>query len=178
MNLIYYYFAPKFTTFVCLCLYIMIIHTTDAQMPKMLHKPGCNQSEVIRIDRIIASILPLGRFGRPVPETAKQLQRFCTESNALTTTVDEFMKRCFNQDLLQSSKLALYPVNKSVQQFCPKSKKNSKNKRRTDILIKSSACLSKEVKKNDTCIRKFLENLQTITLTVKNDKLKIPYVCW
>lgn len=82
--------------------------------------------------------------------------------------------------MVQASRIALYPAKKTIQQFCPKSAKagNVRITKRLEKLMKLSSCVNKNLKKNDTCVRRFIGELQTVALTNEADKAKIPHVCW
>lgn len=147
----------------------------DAQK-RILNKPGCSTTEVIQIDRTVARLLPFGPNGRSMPENVSQLKRFCPESKELTNKIETFLKKCYTQEMFQTGKLALYPATKSVQQFCPKNG-NKRVSKRVEKIMKVSPCINKYLNPNDTCANKFIDNLEVITKTIVDDKLKLPYVC-
>lgn len=152
------------------------VYLVHGQTVKMLKKPGCNQTEMIKIDKMVARLLPFGPNGRPMPEKEAHLKRFCPESRNLTHAAESFFKRCFSGDVLQTSKLALYPAKKSAQQFCSKSG-NAKKSKRLEKIMKVSPCINKHFKKNNTCLKLFLGDLKTITQKVEDSKQKIPQMC-
>ena len=144
----------------------------------MLKKPGCNQTEMIKVDKILARLLPFGPNGRPMPENNAHLKRFCPESRNITNLAERFFKKCYSKDLVQTSKLAMYPAKKSIQQFCAKSGNAARKSKRLEKFMKVTPCINKNLKKNDTCVKLFIGDLKTITKTVEDEKMKIPHVCW
>ncbi|KAH9387981.1 hypothetical protein TYRP_009182 [Tyrophagus putrescentiae] len=178
---------------------LLVTDTTVEAASKMLtKKPGCNQSEMIRVDRLVARLMPFGPKGRLMPQNETQLVRFCEESRNLTMTVEDFFGRCFTRDTLQTSKLAMYPPKRSVQQFCgtslkdaskiglPFSTSNSTNSsspapkkpsKRLEKILRITPCVNKHLRRNDTCLKRFVTALRTVMLTVDDERLKLPHLC-
>lgn len=170
---------------VLLLLFFLSLLATESEAAKMLKKPGCNQSEMIRVDRIVARLLPFGPKGRLMPTNDTQLTRFCNESRNLTLSAEDFFVRCFPRDIQPTSKLAMYPPKRTVQQFCGTSNKvaskiglpSKKLSKRVAKMLKVTPCVNKHLRKNDTCVRRFISQLKTITVTVNDERLKLPYFC-
>jgi len=112
-----------------------------------------------------------------MPENVAQMKKFCSESTNITNYIESFFRRCYSKELVQTSKLALYPPKKVVAQFCPKSNKVS---RRIEKLFKLASCVNTNISKNATCLMRFIGELEKVTDVGAEleEKLKLPYVCW
>lgn len=130
-------------------------------------------AELNRVDTATARLLTAGPNGRPVPENFEQLKPFCTETKQLTTKLESFIGRCYSKEIGRFARIALYSVKKSVNTFC--SAGGRRSKRLQQFLTKANPCINKHLRHNDSCIVRFIEDMQA-TFGVE-DRLKIPYLC-
>ena len=168
----------KISSITCASLFLFLINSyfvnANRVEDNLQKKPGCTVNELNRVDLATARLLTAGPNGRKVPENFEQLKPFCAETKNLTNQVESFIQTCYSRDISQFARIAMYSAKKAVKTFCGKG--NKRSKKLQQLLSNANPCINKHLRKNDTCLRIFMSEMQSAF--VVDDKLKVPYICW
>ncbi|XP_054155094.1 uncharacterized protein LOC128953618 [Oppia nitens] len=155
----------KFYIFITLII-VNVINSNAA--PNNANDANCNNKVRAKIDRQVSQITPILN-GNKLPETVKQLNKYCTISQLTLNSVASYMKSCMGtlgpimaKEMLQSSK-------KSYKRVCI----NSANEENVAEFLSTSKCLNSAANHMDSCVQNIFDVMTVLPRIEEMDRMNL-----